>query len=87
MSNSKLTKQQKSLLKHWRLDSTVMLHRELSGRVTYAVRKVGNNVQVATAIRSPNEIKSRPKVGEYYARERMFWEEYITLPIDVYLKM
>jgi hypothetical protein len=81
VSNSKLTKAEKMILRDMRAEQgELSLYRNTS---TTLVCKYGvNTVRFATSVRSPAERKQRNKVGEYHARTRMDHGEVSVLGVE-----
>ena len=78
-SNTKLLDSEKSLLKEMRMYQkgvTVVNN----GKTTIAYREFPNTVEFSTSVSSPDEKKFRPKVGEFYARDRM--DHGVTVKMD-----
>ena len=50
-----------------------------NGQTTIAYREFANTVEFALAVSSPDEKKFRAKVGEYYARNRMEYNETVKM--------
>lgn len=68
LSNTKLTDYQKNCLRKLRtFQNTEFVS---NGETTIAYRELGNTFEFSTAIMSQDERKFRPKVGEFYARDR-----------------
>lgn len=68
-SNTKLTQEQKIDLKCLRTDQKDVKIVS-NGETTIAYREIGNTFEFSTAIMSQDERKFKPKVGEFYARDR-----------------
>ena len=69
MANTKLDILHKSVLKALRVCQNVTVGH--NGETTIVYREVGNTVEFALSVASPDERKFRRKVGEYFARLRM----------------
>ena len=83
-SNTKLTPAEKMILRDWRkVQTDTVLYRNFD---TAIVAKFGpNTVKFATSVRSPNEKKSRNKVGEFHARTRFEYEQTAVLNLGDFL--
>jgi CO dehydrogenase/acetyl-CoA synthase gamma subunit (corrinoid Fe-S protein) len=85
MANTKLSKQQKSLLKGMLIEASeagiqVLV---LDNRTVMAFRDVGNTVQFALSVKSPDEKKFRPSVGKMKALQRLMWNnEFVSMARD-----
>ena len=84
VSNSKLTQAEKMILRDMRAEQEgTVLYRSFD---TAIVAKFGpNTVKFATSVRSPNEKKSRNKVGEFHARTRFEYEQTAVLNLGDFL--
>lgn len=85
-SNSKLTKNEKSLLKEMR-ENMPNVQFAIMGKTTIAFQHSGDLVEFATAICATNEKKNRPKVGRYYALERFEIGQTVKLPFTQFDNM
>jgi hypothetical protein len=79
-SNSKLNSAQKTALKHFKAKMSENMAFASNGRLTLLVRVMPNCVHISTALASPDEIKIRKKVGQFYVTKRMFNESYVVVP-------
>lgn len=88
-SNSKLTPDQKFILKNMKMKAQNMGIKLLdNGKTTIAYKELGNTVKFSVSVTSPDEKKYRSKVGQFYALERiMNHNQYVTMNKDNFYYM
>lgn len=89
-SNTKLTKEQKSILRDMKAEYPHVNFATDGDQVTCAFYHEGDNVRFAFSIMSPDEIKFRRKVGELHAMEHVlpdFNAQYAILPEAYFYEM
>ena len=88
MSNTKLSNEQKIDLKRLReTQKNVLIQHFRVSSLTLCVTfpfAHSNTVFVAVSASSPKELKFRNKVGEFHARCRLKYGQYIALPVSSY---
>ena len=87
-SNTKLTAEQKEILREMReiQDGAVQVL-NLDNKTTMAFMPKGNTVEFALSVMSDNEKKFRPKVGEYFARCRFENDETVKMEKHDFMRM
>jgi len=79
-SNTKLTPNQKSMLKDIKADAKIKgIKWANNGETTIAYKYMGNTARFSMAVKSPNESKFRRKVGEFKAITRLTWDGEYTI--------
>lgn len=86
-SNTKLTRAQKDELKAFKAIMPKNMAFATVGRITVLAEVDTNVIRFASAVASPDELKIRPKVGEYCAMQRWQYNQTALMPrsgIDPY---
>lgn len=89
-SNSKLTKEQKSILRDMKAEYPHVKFASDGVQIVCAYYREGSNIRFAFSVMSPDEVKFRRKVGELYAMERVlpdFNDQYAILPEAYFYEM